>query len=65
MPAETVLTLYKLFQSQGAHPMSDTKKTYVQPSVELLGSIAEKTEFGEAPPGDGIANFSAPNPLAS
>ena len=28
--------------------MSDTKKIYVQPSVELLGSIAEKTEAGSA-----------------
>ena len=32
--------------------MSDTKKIYVQPSVELLGSIAEKTEAGRAPSAD-------------
>ena len=29
--------------------MSETKKAYVQPSVELLGSIAEKTQSGNAP----------------
>lgn len=32
--------------------MSDIKKTYVQPSVELLGSIAEKTQSGNAPNSD-------------
>ena len=29
--------------------MSDIKKTYVAPSVELLGSVAEKTQAGNAP----------------
>ena len=32
--------------------MSSSKKTYVQPSVELLGSIAEKTQSGNAPNSD-------------
>ncbi|MCK9489326.1 MAG: hypothetical protein M0Q42_08015 [Xanthomonadales bacterium] len=32
--------------------MSSSKKTYVQPSVELLGSIAEKTQSGAAPNSD-------------
>lgn len=32
--------------------MSGIKKTYVQPSVELLGSIAEKTQAGTAPNSD-------------
>lgn len=32
--------------------MSSTKKMYVQPIVELLGSIAEKTEAGNAPNSD-------------
>ena len=34
--------------------MSATKKIYVQPSVELLGSIAEKTEAGSALNADGL-----------
>lgn len=29
--------------------MSDIKKAYVQPSVELLGSVAEKTQQGNSP----------------
>lgn len=32
--------------------MSSSKKTYVQPSVELLGSIAEKTQSGTSPNSD-------------
>ena len=32
--------------------MSDIKKAYVQPSVELLGSIAEKTQSGSSPNSD-------------
>jgi len=33
--------------------MSDIKKTYVAPSVEMLGSVAEKTESGTLPNSDG------------
>lgn len=32
--------------------MNDTKKAYVQPSVELLGSVAEKTQAGALFPSD-------------
>ena len=32
--------------------MSNTKKMYVQPSVEILGSIAEKTQSGTSPNSD-------------
>lgn len=32
--------------------MNSSKKTYVQPSVELLGSIAEKTLAGALPLSD-------------
>ncbi len=32
--------------------MSDIKKAYVQPSVELLGSVAEKTQAGNLFPSD-------------
>ena len=33
----------------GDHQMSENKNVYVQPSVELLGSEAEKTQSGNAP----------------
>lgn len=32
--------------------MSSAKKIYVQPSVEMLGSVAEKTQQGNAPNSD-------------
>ena len=32
--------------------MTDTKKPYVAPIVEMLGSIAEKTQAGNAPNSD-------------
>ena len=37
---------------QGGRQMSSAKKMYVQPIVELLGSIAEKTEAGSSPNSD-------------
>ena len=49
-PAITVYVLAVVYQ--GGRQMSSTKKTYVQPIVEMLGSIAEKTEAGNAPNSD-------------
>ena len=45
--------------------MSNVKKMYVQPSVEVLGSVAEKTQGGDAPNSDVVPfanNTSYPPP---
>lgn len=47
--------------------MSEIKKAYVQPSVELLGSIAEKTQSGNAPNSDVLPfqnNSAVPPPVS-
>lgn len=45
--------------------MTGSKKTYVRPTVEVLGSIAEKTQSGQLwPSDDGVTPDSA-QPLNS